>query len=64
VFVGATNDERFRAFDARSGQELWAVQLEDQVNANPLSYSGSDGRQYVAVIANERLIAFALPEGR
>jgi hypothetical protein len=40
------------------------VQLEDQVNANPLSYSGSDGRQYVAVIANERLIAFALPEGR
>src|SRR5690606_32299442 len=27
VFVGATDDARFRAFDAKSGAELWTVQL-------------------------------------
>ena len=24
VFVGATSDRRFRAFDAKTGKELWA----------------------------------------
>ena len=26
VFVGATDDSRFRAFDAKTGKELWTVQ--------------------------------------
>lgn len=60
VFVGATNDRRFRAFDARAGEELWFVQLDNQVNANPMTYLGSDGRQYVAVVAGDELLAFAL----
>ncbi len=62
VFVGATNDRRFRAFDARSGKELWFAQLENQVNANPMTYLGADGRQYVAVVAGDTLLAFVLPQ--
>jgi quinoprotein glucose dehydrogenase len=60
LFVGATNDRRFRAFDARTGEELWAVKLDAQVNANPLTYRAGDGKQYVAVVAGDRLVAFAL----
>jgi quinoprotein glucose dehydrogenase len=61
VFVGATNDRRLRAFDARTGRELWAVELERSVNANPMTYRGRDGKQYVAAIATDTLVAFALP---
>jgi quinoprotein glucose dehydrogenase len=60
VFVGATNDRRFRAFDAASGEELWVTELDANVNANPMIYQGRDGRQYVAVVAGEQLVAFAL----
>ena len=28
VFVGATNDRRFRAFDSKTGKELWVTKLE------------------------------------
>ena len=61
VFVGATNDARFRAFDATTGRELWSVQLADTVNANPMTYMARNGKQYVAVVANGTLHAFALP---
>jgi quinoprotein glucose dehydrogenase len=64
VFVGATNDKRFRAFEARNGRELWSVQLPAQVNANPMSYRGNDGRQYVAAVVDDTLVAFALPRAR
>jgi quinoprotein glucose dehydrogenase len=60
VFVGATNDRRFRAFDAASGEELWVTELDANVNANPMTYLGNDGRQYVAVVVNDRLVTFAL----
>jgi quinoprotein glucose dehydrogenase len=61
VFVGATNDQRLRAFDAKTGKELWAARLEATVNANPMSYRGRDGRQYVAAVASDTLVAFSLP---
>lgn len=60
VFVGATNDRRFRAFDAATGEELWSFELGANVNANPMTYLGSDNEQYVAVVANDTLVAFAL----
>ena len=40
VFVGAATDNRFRAFDSKTGQELWAAQLERQANAVPMTYQG------------------------
>jgi quinoprotein glucose dehydrogenase len=61
VFIGATTDNRFRAFDARTGKELWAARTEAAVNANPITYRGRDGKQYVAAIATDQLVAFTLP---
>jgi quinoprotein glucose dehydrogenase len=61
VFVGATSDRRFRAFDAQTGRQLWEVALESNVNANPMTYLGRDGKQYVAAVAGDKLVAFKLP---
>ncbi len=62
VFVGATRDRRFRAFDSSTGEQLWEVILDSSVNANPMIYLGNDGRQYVAAVAGDTLVAFALRE--
>jgi glucose dehydrogenase len=61
VFIGATSDSRFRAFDAKTGKELWATKLDRQANANPITYQGKNGKQHVAVIATDTLQVFALP---
>jgi quinoprotein glucose dehydrogenase len=51
VFVGATDDSRLRAFDAKSGKELWAFKLPGAAQATPMTYEGRDGRQYVVITA-------------
>jgi quinoprotein glucose dehydrogenase len=51
VFIGATDDRRFRAFDARSGKELWSRTLDYHAQSVPITYCGKNGRQYVAVVA-------------
>lgn len=51
VFIAATNDHRFRAFDSQSGRELWTAKLPASAHAVPVTYLGRDGRQYVAVFA-------------
>ena len=61
VFIGATNDNRLRAFDSKTGKELWVTRLERTANANPLTYQGKNGKQYVAVIATDTVVVFALP---
>ena len=61
VFVGATTDRRLRAFDSKTGKELWAARLDGQVNANPMTYRGKNGKQYVAAIATDSLVVFSLP---
>jgi quinoprotein glucose dehydrogenase len=61
VFVGATNDRRFRAFDSKTGQPVWEAKLGAPANANPMSYRADDRKQYVAVVAGDTLVAFALP---
>jgi glucose dehydrogenase len=72
VFIAATNDNRIRAFDAKSGKELWAGAIDADGQATPITYLGKDGRQYVAIMAGggsywgapggDALIAFALPK--
>jgi len=75
VFIGATNDARFRAFDSKTGKLLWEEKLEASGHASPITYMGRDGRQYVALMAaggggylggglSNTLVAFALPEVR
>lgn len=51
VFIGATSDGVFRAFDARNGDVVWQSQLDYTTNTIPMSYQGRDGRQYIAVLA-------------
>lgn len=60
VFVGATSDRRFRAFDAATGEELWQARLDGNANANPMSYAGASGEQKIAVIAGGSVLAFGL----
>lgn len=74
VFIGASDDRRFRAFEARTGRELWATELPRSAHAAPITYLGTDGKQYVALVAAgalsidgpggadaATLIAYALP---
>ena len=72
VFIGATDDGRFRAFDARTGKELWTVKLGGASQAVPSTYLGRDGKQYVVVTStgggffgaptvDDSIMAFALP---
>jgi quinoprotein glucose dehydrogenase len=61
VFIASSDDNYFRAFEARSGKQLWATRLERRGNANPLTYQGRNGRQYVAVVATDTVMVYALP---
>jgi quinoprotein glucose dehydrogenase len=61
VFIGATSDRRLRAFAADTGEELWSTELPAQANANPMTYRGRSGKQFVAVVATDSLVAFSLP---
>ena len=61
VIVGATNDRRIRAFDSKNGKELWVAPLPGQGNANPITYTGKNGKQYVAIVATDTLQVFGLP---
>lgn len=60
VFVGATNDRRFRAFDSATGKELWQARLDGNANANPMSYAGASGNQRVAVIGGGQVLVYGL----
>jgi quinoprotein glucose dehydrogenase len=51
VFVAATDDSRFRAFDAKTGRELWTHKLPGAAQATPMTFEGRDGRQYVVITA-------------
>lgn len=48
IFVGATTDYHFRAFDEKTGKELWSTQLENSAIATPITYQAANGKQYVA----------------
>lgn len=71
VFVGATDDARFRALDSRTGKELWTFKLGGAAEATPMTYEGRDGRQYVVIpstgggffnnaLTDDSIVAFAV----
>jgi len=61
LFVGSSDDNYFRAFEAKTGRQLWATKLERRGNANPMTYQGRNGKQYVAIVATDTLAVFGLP---
>lgn len=72
IFLGATMDNRFRAFDLDSGEVLWQTDLPLSAISTPMTYELADGRQYVVIAAGghgkmglptgDHLVAFALPQ--
>ncbi|HMC76700.1 MAG TPA: PQQ-binding-like beta-propeller repeat protein [Vicinamibacterales bacterium] len=61
VFIGATTDFGFRAFDAKTGKELWKATLADDALMTPLTYQGGNGKQFVVTVAGGGDAAFHLP---
>jgi quinoprotein glucose dehydrogenase len=72
AFHSGTLDYYVRAFDVTDGAELWRERLPAGGQATPMTYQGSDGRQYVVVVAGghgstgtkagDSVIAYALPQ--
>jgi len=66
IFIGATGDNMFRAFDQKSGKVLWEYQLPGMASSIPSTYAVGD-RQFVVVSVNGEgdfmggYIAFAIP---
>ncbi len=70
VFIGAAMDDYLRAFDAKTGTELWKGRLPAGGQATPMSYVWK-GRQYVVIAAGghsklntkrgDEVVAFVLP---
>ncbi len=71
VFIAATNDSRFRAFDSRTGKLVWDHPIDANGHTIPITYQGKSGKQYVALMAgggggyfggtpSDSLMAFAL----
>ena len=61
VFIASTDDNRFRSFEAKTGKQLWVTKLERRGNADPITYQGRNGKQYVAVVATDAVAVYALP---
>jgi len=70
LFIGATKDEKFRAFDTSDGRLLWETTLPAGGYATPAVYEAG-GRQFVVIAAGggkmgtksgDTYVAFALPE--
>jgi quinoprotein glucose dehydrogenase len=76
IFIAATEDNRFRAFDKSNGELLWEFEMDAPGFSSPSVYE-IDGRQYVVIVAGggggryrspvtqdigRRVHTFALPE--
>ncbi len=72
VFIGATMDPFFRAFDTSNGREVWKTPLPTSARATPLLFTTAGGRQMIAIVAgghdsplsclDTKMVVFALDE--
>jgi quinate dehydrogenase (quinone) len=72
VFFAGTQDFYLRAFDSRTGKEVWKGRLPVGSQGGPMTYvSPKTGRQYVVITAGgarqspqrgDYVIAYALPD--
>jgi quinoprotein glucose dehydrogenase len=70
IFIAATMDDKIRALDIQTGEELWQADLPHQGSAVPVTYM-ADGRQFVVIAAGgtarvtdnlgDAVVAFTLP---
>jgi quinoprotein glucose dehydrogenase len=70
IFIGATADETFRAFDKHTGKVVWQASLPFSGTATPSTYMAA-GKQHVVISAGGgksgrppggTIVAFALPD--
>jgi quinoprotein glucose dehydrogenase len=72
VFMAGTLESAIYAFDVQTGAMLWKGELPTSARSTPMTYRGSDGKQYVVVSAGghsagiggplgDYLVAFTLP---
>ena len=70
LFIAATKDGMFRAFDKRTGEVLWETKLPAASFATPATYM-ADGKQYIVLACGgtklgtpkgNQYVAFALPD--
>jgi quinoprotein glucose dehydrogenase len=71
LFIGATSDEKFRAYNKRTGELLWEVDLPAAGIATPSVYE-VNGKQFVVIAcggggkmrtkSGDTYVAFALPD--
>lgn len=71
TFIGATDDRRIRAFDSRTGAELWTFKLPASIYGTPSTYQGKSGKQFVVAVStggfagspveSDAVTAFSLP---
>jgi quinoprotein glucose dehydrogenase len=73
TFIGATQERMIRAYNSKTGEELWRARLPAGGHATPVTYwSAKSNRQFVVIAAgghgamlsghSDALVAFALPE--
>lgn len=75
VFIAGTTDQRFRAFDVRTGKQLWEAQMEANGHATPMTFQRKkSGKQFIVIasggggflralssVLSDTLVAYALP---
>jgi len=70
IFIGATPDSKFRAYDTENGTLLWETDLPAAGFTTPSMFS-VDGKQYVVIAAGggkmgltsgSQYLAFSLPD--
>ena len=72
VFISASYDGRFRAFDKDTGMRMWVTKLPASGFANPMSFKGrKSGKQFAEIAAgggnkydkhfSDELVAYTLP---
>lgn len=72
TFMAGTDDNRFRAFETRTGRQVWETRLPATAHSTPVTYSNVAGKQFVAIVAtgggllrapveSDSLIVYSLP---
>jgi quinoprotein glucose dehydrogenase len=71
IFIAATDDQHFRAFESKTGKVLWDIKMDTGAYVVPMTYRAKNGKQYVVIVdtggsyydrtSGDSVLAFALP---
>ena len=61
LFIGAAMDPHLRAFETKTGRQVWEGQLPTSARATPLVFTTASGREMVAIAAGGHDTPFSKP---